>query len=94
MDTTTNIRFRFVILSSLFTSYSANANDDSKFLNSQSVNVHVSIANSSMFVLQPQCNTERKKKSYRELYARIAKSEWYNNAYNNKSIGEMVKIED
>ena len=34
------------------------------------------------------------KKDYRERYKRIAESEWFKKAYHNKSIGEIIPIED
>ena len=34
------------------------------------------------------------KKSYRERYKRIGESEWFNEHYENKSLGETIEIED
>lgn len=37
---------------------------------------------------------KKKKTNYRDLYKRIAKSKWYNDAYNGKSVGDFIKIEN
>ena len=33
------------------------------------------------------------RKNYKELYKRISKAKWYNEAYNNMSVGDIISIE-
>lgn len=33
------------------------------------------------------------RKNYRELYKKVSQSKWYKEAYNNKSVGEILSIE-
>ena len=35
-----------------------------------------------------------RERSYRERYKRIANSNWFNKHYNNKSLGEVISIEE
>ena len=32
-------------------------------------------------------------KNYRELYKKVSQAKWYNEAYNNMSVGEVISIE-
>lgn len=34
-----------------------------------------------------------RKKNFRESYAKMAKSKWFKEAYENKSVGELIEIE-
>lgn len=34
-----------------------------------------------------------RKKNFREAYAKMAKSKWFKEAYENKSVGELIEIE-
>ncbi len=37
--------------------------------------------------------TNPDKKSFRARYAKMAKSEWFKNAYENKSVGEIIEVD-
>lgn len=37
--------------------------------------------------------TNPDKKNFRERYARMVKSEWFQKAYNNKSVGDIIEVD-
>ena len=50
--------------------------------------------NTNAFLSQDEIKVERRKKSYRDRYKKLGKSQWFNKHYNNKSLGEVSEIVD
>ncbi len=45
-------------------------------------------------IIEAKQTAEIPRKSIRDRYRRIAKSQWFKNAYDNRSIGEVLTIEE
>ena len=87
-----------LLLATFFVAFSTNATSNSDFKNGtkglSNYKVTLNCSGESYPMQNLKAITYKRKRNFRELYGRISKSEWFKNAYENKSLGDRILIEE
>lgn len=94
MDTRTKLSVvAFLTVFSTSTATAIEESQQSLYSNSEVV-YSKNYYGTNTFVIQDEVKIEKRKRNYRERYRRIAKSSWFNQHYNNRSLGVVEDIVD